>query len=161
MKLSSNKLDLSLIIFNTLLESKLNILDLLGHGGQDPLLETVEFIKATPCTDLADTEEDATHSLEVKRVVTAEDESKSSELDTESLDRLGFTGTGRSVRRSSETLAKGLSKCTEAAVRKWGPDKTVWDAEILKTVVQLGIRHLNVQSLEIVAFGGIDVTHLK
>ncbi len=69
-----------------LLQTKLDILDLLRDGRQDTLLQTVELVEAAPRADLADTEEDAAHGLEVERVVAAEDEREAAELDTECLD---------------------------------------------------------------------------
>ena len=86
LQLSTNHLNLRIRILDILLESDLDILDLLRNGGQNPLLQTIELVETTPSTNLTDTQKDPTHRLEIECVVTAEHERESSELDTQRLD---------------------------------------------------------------------------
>ena len=63
-------------------ERLLDGLDLLGDGREHPLFKTVELVKATPGSDLTQTDKDTTHGLEVKRLVTVEDQNKTTHLMT-------------------------------------------------------------------------------
>ncbi|KAI6748665.1 hypothetical protein HG530_015438 [Fusarium avenaceum] len=72
-KLTTYQLNLRLVILDTLLKTQLDILDLLRNSGQDSLLQTVELVETAPSANLADTEEDTAHGLEIEGVVTAED----------------------------------------------------------------------------------------
>lgn len=45
------------------LEGLLNLLDLLRHGRQHALLQTVEFVETAPRADLAQPDENSTHGL--------------------------------------------------------------------------------------------------
>ena len=74
------------------LEMLLDCLNLLGHGGQSSLLESVKLVKASPGSHLTQTDEDPSHGLEVKSLVTVEDEDKSAKLVSKSLDSLSFSG---------------------------------------------------------------------
>lgn len=68
----------------------MDALDLLRDRTEDPLLESVELVEASPGADLAEPDEDPTHRLEVERLVAAEDEDEASELHAESLDGFGL-----------------------------------------------------------------------
>ena len=65
-----------------LLECLLDGLDLLGDSRQHSLLQTVELIKASPRPHLTQTDKDTPHGLEVKCLITVEDEDKATELVT-------------------------------------------------------------------------------
>ena len=68
-----------------LLQCLLDGLDLLGDGRQHSLLQTVELIEAAPGSHLTQTDKDTSHGLEVKRLITVEDEDKATKLMTKSL----------------------------------------------------------------------------
>ena len=108
LQLAPDKIDLRVWIGHALAQANLNVLNLLRNGGEDALLQSVELVETSPGTHLRDTEEDATHGLEVESVVAVEYQRKATELDTERFDRLSLTSTCRAVRRTSKTLAKGL-----------------------------------------------------
>lgn len=78
-----------------LLESLLYGLDLLGDSRQHPLLQSVELIEASPGTNLTKTNKDTAHGLEVKGLVTVEDQHKSTQLVTKSLHRLCLSRSSR------------------------------------------------------------------
>ena len=59
-----------------ILERPLDTLDLLRDGRHDSFFESIEFIKAAPSADLTETQKDATNSVEIKALVTAEYENK-------------------------------------------------------------------------------------
>ncbi|GKT85477.1 hypothetical protein Ct61P_03327 [Colletotrichum tofieldiae] len=160
-ELSSNELGLGLLVFGSLLQAELNVLNLLRDSRQDSLLETVKLVETSPSTNLADTKEDATHGLEVESVVTAEDQCEAAELKAESLDRLRLARSGRPVRRSAEALLESLGEGEEASVCKRRSDKAVGNSEILKTIGERGIGHLDLQALREVALGSVNVAHLK
>ena len=68
----------------------MDALYLLRDSTDDTLLETVELVEASPCANMTKTDEDTTHGLEVKCLVTAEDKDEASELDSESFDGLSL-----------------------------------------------------------------------
>lgn len=78
-------------------DSPLNHLNLLGNGGKLLFKKTIELIETAPSTALHQTDENTTHSLVVETFITIEDKHLSSEGLTESLNRLGLTGTGGTV----------------------------------------------------------------
>jgi hypothetical protein len=77
---SSYHINLTIRVFNILLQSNLNVLHLLGHGGQNTLLQSVKLVETTPSTDLTNTQENTTHRLEIKSIITTEHQGKSSKL---------------------------------------------------------------------------------
>ena len=64
------------LLLSLFLECLLDGLYLLGDSREHSFLQTVELIKASPGTDLAQTNEDTTHGLEVKCLITVEDQHK-------------------------------------------------------------------------------------
>jgi len=73
----------------------LDALNLLRDCTEDPLLQSIELVEASPRSDLAQSDEDPSHRLEVEGFVAAEDEDESSELDSESLDGFGLSWRAR------------------------------------------------------------------
>lgn len=112
----------------------LNALNLLRDGREDTLLETVELVEAAPCTDLTQSDEDAAHSLEVERFVTAEDKHKPTELNTECFNGFRLSSPGGTEGRATKLVIKGLSECQVTPVREWRLDKAVRNTEVLPAV---------------------------
>ena len=157
---SPHKLNLG-FLFLAVFQPNLDILDLLGNGRKNTFLQTVKFIKATPSTNLTDTEEDSAHGLEIECVVTAKDERETTKLETQCFNRLSLTSTSRTVGRTTKFLTQGLGKREEAAVSKRSADETFRNTQIFKTVAEFGVRHVNMQALEEIAFGLVDIAHLE
>jgi hypothetical protein len=110
LELASDELNLGVGIGEAGTETELNALDLLRDGREDALLESVELVEASPSADLAETDEDAAHRLEVERLVAAKHEDEATELDSQRLDRFGFAcEVERSARCPAERSAKGDS----------------------------------------------------
>jgi hypothetical protein len=108
---------------------------------------------------MTDAEENAAHGLEIECVVTAEDQREASKLHTKRLDRLSLSGTGRSVGRTAETLAESLCEGKEAAICERSADQTIRNTQVLKSVVQRGIGHLDLEALQQVISWLIDISH--
>ena len=85
-----HQLDLGVRVLDESRKTLLDALDLLRDGTEDTFLETVELVEAAPRADLAKTDEDTSHGLEVECLVATEDQDETSQLHTESLDRLGL-----------------------------------------------------------------------
>ena len=73
------------LLLSMFLESLLYGLDLLGDSRQHPLFQSVELVKAAPGPNLTETNKDTPHGLEVKRLITVEDQHKATQLMTKSL----------------------------------------------------------------------------
>lgn len=87
----TNKLNFNVRVLRQRNETLLNALYLLRHSTENTLLESVEFVKTSPCTDLTKTDEDATHGLEVEGFVATEDQNETPQLYAKSFDGLRFT----------------------------------------------------------------------
>ena len=83
------------LVATVLLQGLLDGLDLLGHGRQHTFLQTIELIKASPCSHLAQTNKDAAHGLEIECLITVEHQHKSSQLVAKSLYRLSLSSSSR------------------------------------------------------------------
>merc|ERR1711990_533172 len=83
-------------------------LDLLGHRGQCSLLQSVELVKTSPGSHLAETNKDPSHGLEVKGLVAVEDEDEPPQLITQSLHSLRLAGTSGTKRRTTQPGLQGL-----------------------------------------------------
>jgi hypothetical protein len=86
-----HELNFCIRIFHQARQSLLDGLHLLTDSTKNAFFQTIELVEASPCSDLAQTNEDTTHSLEIKCLVTTKHEHEPAELNTESFDRLGFT----------------------------------------------------------------------
>ena len=73
------------LLLSMFLESLLYGLDLLGDGRQHSLFQSVELVKAAPGPNLAQTNKDTPHGLEVKCLITVEDQHKATQLMTKGL----------------------------------------------------------------------------
>lgn len=71
-------------------EPLLNALNLLRHGREDSLFESVRLVETPPSADLTQSDKDPSHRLEVEGFVAAEDQNEAAESYTESLDGLRF-----------------------------------------------------------------------
>ena len=80
------------------LEAFLNGLNLLRDCRQQPLFQTIELVKTTPSSDLAQPYKDSAHGLKVESLVAVEDEDETAELVAQSFHGLGFTRTCRTKR---------------------------------------------------------------
>ena len=88
----------STLLLSLFFECLLDGLYLLGDGREHSLLQTVELIKASPGTDLAETNKDTTHGLEVKCLITVEDQHKATQLVTKGFHRLCLSSSSRTYR---------------------------------------------------------------
>ena len=59
-------------MWESVLDGVLDDLDLHGDGRQHGLLQTVELIKAAPCSTLDQTDEDTAHRLHIYTLTTVE-----------------------------------------------------------------------------------------
>jgi hypothetical protein len=75
---------------------------------QDTFLKSVELIKATPGTALAESDKDAAHGLEIESLVATEHEHEAPELRAKGFHGLRLSGTCRSEWVSSQTYVKRL-----------------------------------------------------
>ncbi len=126
----------------------LNALDLLRDGRQDTLLESIELVETSPCSDAAQTDKDAAHRLEVERLVTAEDDDKHAELHTQCLDRLGLTRTGWAKGSTSELVVERLCQRQVAAIGEGRLHEAVRNTEVLVTVREGRVGHLDGESVQ-------------
>ena len=69
-----NELDLSIRVLHQRRQTLLYALHLLTNSTQNPLLQSIELVKASPSADLTQSDEDTTHGLEVERLVATEDQ---------------------------------------------------------------------------------------
>jgi hypothetical protein len=67
-------------------QTLLDRLHLLRDSTKNPLLQSIELVKASPCTDLTKADEDTAHSLEIEGFVATENEDETSQLYTQCLD---------------------------------------------------------------------------
>jgi len=84
--LTTYELDLVFGVRETRAQSELNALNLLGDSTEDTFFESIEFVEATPCSHLTETDKDATHRLEVESFVTAENKDETTKGDSECFD---------------------------------------------------------------------------
>lgn len=89
-KVLANELNLGVRVFNQGGKALLNALHLLRDGRQDALFKTIKLVEAAPSTNLAETNEDATHGLEIECLVATEHQNETTELHPKGFDRLGF-----------------------------------------------------------------------
>jgi hypothetical protein len=82
LELLADELNLRRRVLSGECEPLLDALNLLRDGRENPLLESIELVEATPGADLAETDKDATHRLKVECLVAAENEDEAAELDT-------------------------------------------------------------------------------
>lgn len=69
----ANKLDFGVWVLHERSKTLLDTLHLLRDSTENTLLESVEFIEASPRADLTQSDEDTAHGLEIESFVTAED----------------------------------------------------------------------------------------
>jgi hypothetical protein len=100
------------MIRRTSAETELDALNLLRDGTEDTFFESIELVEASPRADLAQSDKDASHRLEVERLVAAEDEDEATQLDSEGLDGLGFSWNQLSSVDELETREKGGRTCS-------------------------------------------------
>lgn len=124
-------------------ETSLNDQNLLRAGREHTFLQSVKLVEAAPSTDLAETDEDATHCVEVEGFVAVEHQDKETELRTKGFNGLSLACSCGTKWRSSHSQMNGLSKCQEAAISKWSLHKLLTNSEVLKSIVELCIGHLN------------------
>jgi hypothetical protein len=86
-----NQFDLNVRILDESSQALLNTLHLLRDRAQNTLLQSIELVETAPCSNLTKTDEYTTHGLEIERFIAAEHQDESTELDTEGLDRFGFS----------------------------------------------------------------------
>lgn len=108
--------------------------DLLRNSWQYSFLESVELIKATPCTYLTKTYEDSSHGLEIEAVVTVEDQYVSSKTAAKHFNRLSFSCTGWSKRSSSHLQRNCLCKSEEAFVSERCLYKLLGNSQVLEAI---------------------------
>lgn len=85
-----NKLNLGIGILGKSSQSLLDTLHLLRDSTQNTFLQPVELVKASPGPHLTEANKNATHGLEIKRLVATEYQHKAAELDTKGLDGFCF-----------------------------------------------------------------------
>ena len=78
----AHQLDLDVRVLRHLNQTLLDRLHLLGDGTENSLLQSIELIKASPCTDLTKANEDTTHGLEIEGFVATENQDETSQLNT-------------------------------------------------------------------------------
>ena len=130
---------LQLMLFKRFLDG----LNLLRDSGQHALLETIELVETSPSADLTQSDKDASHGLEIERLVAVKDDYEAAELVAERLHRLGLTGTGWTERRAAETGLESLRHRQVAAVGEWRLNELVLNAQILESVEEFGVGHLD------------------
>lgn len=86
----THQLNFSVGVFDKIGKTLLDSLYLLRDGTQNAFLQTIELVEAPPSSDLAKTNKDTTHSLEVECLITTKNKDEATKLDTESLDGFGF-----------------------------------------------------------------------
>ena len=99
-----------LLLLSLVLERLLDHLYLLRHGRQHPLLQPVELVKAAPGPDLAQAHKDASHGLEVKRLITVEHQHETTQLMPKGFHRLSLSSTSRTCIIRKRQYGKGLTE---------------------------------------------------
>ena len=79
-------------------------------------MRPVEFVKTAPRATLDETDKNSAHGLDVDAFVAVEDENLSTEEAAESFDGLRFSGSGGTVRTTSQPDSHSLSECQVALV---------------------------------------------
>mmetsp|Transcript_110735 Transcript_110735/g.352711 ORF Transcript_110735/g.352711 Transcript_110735/m.352711 type:complete len:877 (-) Transcript_110735:5495-8125(-) len=147
--------DLDLLL--VLLVAGLDRQDLFTHRRQDPLLKTVELVKAAPSADLAEADEDAAHGLEVETLVAAEDKHEAAHGAAQGLHGLRLACACRTEGVGTEPHVQRLRERQEAAVCKRCLHELVGDAQVLEAVEECGICHADRQLLKHVLLLGVEV----
>lgn len=75
-----NKLDLCGRVADCRCQPLLDNLHLLRHSTQNSLFQSIDLVEAAEGADSAESDENSTHSLEVKGLIATEDKHESSEL---------------------------------------------------------------------------------
>jgi len=96
---------------------------------------------------LTQSNEDPSHCLEVKSLITVEDQDKSAKLITKSFHSFGLAGASRTKRRTTQAGFEGLGHGQVASIIQGGLDQFVLHAEVLKAIVELSIGHVDRQLL--------------
>lgn len=104
-----NELDFSIRILDQRRETLLYRLNLLRNGTKNALFQSVKLIKAAPSADLAKTNENTTHSFEVKVLIATKDQYESTQLYTEGLHRFGLAWRPTSSLTSSKIVRKEIT----------------------------------------------------
>lgn len=143
------------------LQSFLDRLDLLRNRRQHALFQSIELVETSPGTDLAQTDKDAAHRLEVERFVAVEDQHETAQLMAQGFDGLRFTGAGRSEWRTAQSCLERLGHRQIAAIGQRRLDQSVLNAQILEPVEEPCVRHVNGQLLQDIALTWVKVeSHL-
>ncbi len=130
---------------------------LLTDGGKNSLFQSIEFVETTPCANLAESDKDTTHSLEIERLITTEYEHKSAQLKAKGLDGFCLARTGRTKGCSTELRFKSLRQCKITSVGEGGLDQAFGNTEVLPSIWERRIRYVDDQSIERVFYGAIKI----
>jgi hypothetical protein len=76
-----DQLDLGIRILCHGRQTLLDALDLLRYCTKDSFFKSIELVKTTPSSDLAQADKYTTHRLKIKSFITAEHQNKSPKLD--------------------------------------------------------------------------------
>lgn len=87
-KLTTYELDLVVWIRQAGAKSELNTLNLLRDGRENSFFQSIELVKAAPRADLAKADKNATHRLEIERLIAAKDEDEATKRYSQRLDGL-------------------------------------------------------------------------
>ena len=134
-------------------------MNLLGNSGQLFFQKTIELVEATPSAAFDQADEDATHRLIVKTLVTVENEHLAAKDLTQRFDCLGLTRTGGSVGVSTVSELHAHHKGQVTLVCKRCVDEFGCVALILIRVVKERIAHAHLQVLPIEGVPELFVPH--
>ena len=142
-------------------ESRLDLENLLRYCREHTLLESVELVEATVRADLTQTDENTSHRLPVESLITIEDESEAAKHGSQSLYRLGLSGTSGPERRPSHSPVKGLGERQVAPVIERSLHQLFANTQVLKSVVELTDTHLNIEFLkDVLLFRSVIESHI-
>ena len=135
----AHQLDLALPFSKTSLDDQ----NLLRAGREHTFLQSVELVEAAPSSDLAETDEDTAHCVEIEGFIAVEHQHEETELRAESLYGLCFSCSCGTKRRASHSQMNGLGQGQEAAISKWSLHEFLTNSEVLETIMELRISHLD------------------
>eukprot|EP00968_Pinguiococcus_pyrenoidosus_P008406 scaffold602_cov298-Pinguiococcus_pyrenoidosus.AAC.10 len=125
------------------LETLLNGQDLLTDRAQNPLLETIEFVKASPGSDLAEAHKDAPHGRVVEGLVTVEHQGPQAQEAAQAFHALRLTCAGGAEGVPSHPQLQGLRQGQVAAIGQRRRHQALSHAQVLVAVSEVGVCHAN------------------
>ena len=125
----------------------LNGVNLLSHNTQHSQLYPVELIKTRPCSRLSQTLEELAHGVVVQTIRTVEHDALLASSLGQVLTSLSLAGASHPLHCTPQVELESAHESAEASVSERSDNQTISVAEILETIVESCVDHLELHSL--------------